>query len=600
MVVCALFYSNFSFGASSFRSLLILQLLLVFNLAIFALLSVLEPDLFFKSIRQVEISILLFFIFLILVYTQYLLGGRILTHGVLGSVDPYLTQIAFFRLVTYLLFFLSCRPLFQREGMTQKLALAIVFLTFSVTIFNTIYRFRETSVVQNLLKQNIVGPFLYENNLGGFLGITFPLTLSLIYYRIHEVIKNKDSYGESSSRFSAVMNSDLPFLFFVAILTLVASFFVMARASAIILGGFFAGYLWFFAKRIRSVMLAFFLSLFCMAALILLGEFFGWRLILPSYAVPDLWAALYSRFLVSIQSLELFKMFPFFGTGLATYGTISTKVVSVLSQQVWWDYAHNDFVELVTETGFVGVGLLGWALFFLFRYAFRVSRRPVSFWQRVMTMQALLSLVCFGVMELFDYHLKLPSIALLFVMQLAFLVGPAHPLEDRRSLKAQRFFTGLFFTSCFVLSGFVISATSQNMKAEQLLKLAKETPLERSHLLREAVKVQPQDSRIWFDLAAELITVSQQVSGEESKALGREALQAMKKTVSLSPTFALYWFHLGLLEYSFGDEKKGLESLRNAVAWAPQKLKYRNYLLKGYRRAERAKASPLLVHEKGG
>jgi hypothetical protein len=261
VAVCALFYSNFSFGAASFRSLLILQLLIALNLAIFALLSVLEPDLFFKSIRHVEISILLFLIFLMLVYTQYLLGLRILNNGFLGSVYPYGTQNAFFRLVTYLLFFLSCRPLFQQEGLTRKLALAIVLLTFSVTVFNSICRFRETDLVQNLLKQNVVGPFLNENNLGGFLGITFPLTLSLIYYRIHELVKNKDAFGNASAWISAAMNSDLLFLFFVAILTLAASFFVTARASSIILGGFFVGYLLFFAKRIRSLMLTFFLFL---------------------------------------------------------------------------------------------------------------------------------------------------------------------------------------------------------------------------------------------------------------------------------------------------------------------------------------------------
>ena len=66
------------------------------------------------------------------------------------------------------------------------------------------------------------------------------------------------------------------------------------------------------------------------------------------------------------------------------------------------------------------------ALVMLLALSVRHIKKNLSSWNQFVARQALISIFCIAVMELSDFHLRIPSIALLFVLQLALLVHSSY------------------------------------------------------------------------------------------------------------------------------------------------------------------------------
>jgi len=79
---------------------------------------------------------------------------------------------------------------------------------------------------------------------------------------------------------------------------------------------------------------------------------------------PDLTLGIRKQ--MTIDALRMFRDYRWVGTGLGSYETVSPRYQSVLPERVV-DHAHNDFAELMAETGMAGLvpALLGLAIFFV-------------------------------------------------------------------------------------------------------------------------------------------------------------------------------------------------------------------------------------------
>ena len=83
---------------------------------------------------------------------------------------------------------------------------------------------------------------------------------------------------------------------------------------------------------------------------------------------PDL--SLATRERMSIDALRAFRDYRWFGTGLGSFETIYPRYQSVLPNRVV-DHAHNDFAELIAETGITGLVLALVSFQIFFSTAFR-------------------------------------------------------------------------------------------------------------------------------------------------------------------------------------------------------------------------------------
>lgn len=116
--------------------------------------------------------------------------------------------------------------------------------------------------------------------------------------------------------------------------------------------------------------------------------------------------------------LDLWRQFPVFGTGLATFRDAFPRVQPEDFQGTWW-HAHSDLLELLATTGLVG-GLLLIAGFALVpRRLFRVLAGRGRSENRAAALGLLGSVAAVMVHELIDFGLTMPANAL----TLAVLIG---------------------------------------------------------------------------------------------------------------------------------------------------------------------------------
>jgi O-antigen ligase len=76
--------------------------------------------------------------------------------------------------------------------------------------------------------------------------------------------------------------------------------------------------------------------------------------------------------------------------------------------------AHNDYAQLLVETGLLGFGMMLWFLIRLYQYGLPTSRRWEFKWDGAVSLAALLG--CTGILlhSFVDFNLQIPANAALF------------------------------------------------------------------------------------------------------------------------------------------------------------------------------------------
>jgi O-antigen ligase/predicted Zn-dependent protease len=118
------------------------------------------------------------------------------------------------------------------------------------------------------------------------------------------------------------------------------------------------------------------------------------------------------------DSLAMVQDFPLFGVGLGSWPDLFPRYRRGPWANEFYREAHNDYLELLTETGIVGFGLLAWFFFAVGRLIFRRLREAVE--ERLPLMAAIAAaLAVMAFHELFDFNLQIPANAFLFTLLLA-------------------------------------------------------------------------------------------------------------------------------------------------------------------------------------
>src|SRR5439155_20768954 len=76
-----------------------------------------------------------------------------------------------------------------------------------------------------------------------------------------------------------------------------------------------------------------------------------------------------SRLAWTLDSLRMLRGHPALGVGLGNFGTAYPGYQSVPGDS-WLDHAHDDYAEVIAETGLVGAALIGWTVALFVRLAF--------------------------------------------------------------------------------------------------------------------------------------------------------------------------------------------------------------------------------------
>ncbi|TYO98334.1 O-antigen ligase [Geothermobacter ehrlichii] len=126
------------------------------------------------------------------------------------------------------------------------------------------------------------------------------------------------------------------------------------------------------------------------------------------------------------DSLRLWRDHPLFGTGFGTFADAYRGYQSVDTGGKLVDHAHNDYVELLTDAGLVGAGLVGWLSVGLLATSWRAWRRRRSRLPQLLFPGVLAGLAAIALHGLTDFNLHIGANLLWFAALWGLLVAVSH------------------------------------------------------------------------------------------------------------------------------------------------------------------------------
>jgi len=277
------------------------------------------------------------------------------------SFFPFLTRIEFFKwftLVALFIFLLGWKPLGQSDRTKKQLLIAVM----TVGVLESLYgMFEFFSGHQHILylkgPDSVTGTFINRNYFAGYLLMVIPLSIGFLFSRETTQTNQFDGWRHRLSSLDGK--------------TLLIGFGVIVM----ILG------LLFSASRmgILSLLLSFSLISFLLRNPEK-GKRFSKTVVLI-FGLAVLWAAwigldavisrfftasedITSRSMIWLNTFQIFKDFPLFGSGLGTFVQVfpmyrSFHITGLVT------HSENDFLQLLSEVGALGTGLLAILFFFL-------------------------------------------------------------------------------------------------------------------------------------------------------------------------------------------------------------------------------------------
>jgi O-antigen ligase len=116
---------------------------------------------------------------------------------------------------------------------------------------------------------------------------------------------------------------------------------------------------------------------------------------------------------ITRDSLRMFSHRPILGWGLGTFPTVYPRYRTFYTN-LFINEAHNDYVQLLVETGLLGFGLMLWFAVRLYQYGLPTSRRWEFQWDWALSFAALLGCTGILVHSFVDFNLQIPANAALF------------------------------------------------------------------------------------------------------------------------------------------------------------------------------------------
>ena len=142
------------------------------------------------------------------------------------------------------------------------------------------------------------------------------------------------------------------------------------------------------------------------------------------------------RFTIDRDCLRMFRDRPLLGWGLGAFPVVYPQFRSFYTS-FFVNEAHNDYLQLLVETGLPGFGLAIWFLAITFRGARKKFKNWTETINGTLTVAAILGCTGILVHSLLDFNLQIPANAVLFYVLCAVAAAPAFQESQRR--KSRRY-----------------------------------------------------------------------------------------------------------------------------------------------------------------
>lgn len=332
------------------------------------------------------------------------------------SFIPFLTQIEFFKWLTLIglfIFLLRWKPLEQSDRATKRLMVVVMIVGVLESLYGIFEFFsghRHILYVEaESLVSAVTGTFINRNYLAGYLLMVIPASIGFLFSR--EAVQDS-GYGSWRERLSSLDGK-----------TLLIGFGVIVMILGLLLSASRMGIL----SLLLSFSLISFLfrnpekgKRFSKTAVLIFGLALLWAAWIGLDAVISRFFSVSEsfedRWKIWVNTFQIFKDFPLFGSGLGTFVQVfpmyrSFHILGLVT------HSENDFLQLLSDVGILGTGLLAALFFFLLFKAISgirvLSRREPA---RYIGLGGLVGILALMFHSLVERNIQVPANAFLYTL----------------------------------------------------------------------------------------------------------------------------------------------------------------------------------------
>jgi O-antigen ligase len=330
------------------------------------------------------------------------------------SFFPFLTQIEFFKWLTLIglfIFLLRWNSLEQNNRTIKQLIIVVMMVGVLESLYGMFEFFSGHHHILNLdgsaLISSVTGTFINRNYLAGYLLMVIPLSVGFLFSR--EATQMNRFMGWR--HWLSSLDGKTLLIGFSVIVMILGLLFTASRMGILSLLLSFSLISFLFRnpekgkRSSKTVVLIFGLALLWAAWIGLdavISRFFS-----VSEGFEDRWK-------VWVNTFQIFKDFPILGSGLGTFVQVfpmyrSFHITGLMT------HAENDFLQLASDVGLLGIGLLLVTfLFVLFKGVSRIRSMSYENPKRYIGIGGLIGILALMFHSLVERNIQVPSNAFLY------------------------------------------------------------------------------------------------------------------------------------------------------------------------------------------
>ena len=301
------------------------------------------------------------------------------------------------------------------------------------------------------------GPWVNPNQFAGYIELLCPLAFALfLFYKPR--VSGYESLREKFVSFFTVPGIHFHFFLGFGMVLMVLSVFVsLCRGgilSVIVAGVVFILLVkWKFPGRGKTTFL------FISVCILLATSWFGWDIILSEFNqgfdqegnLSD------GRLTLWSDTFEIIKNFPAFGAGFGSFLYIY-PLYKTIGDSLIYDHAHNDYLELLTDGGVIGITLVAWFVLAVLFHGWKLVRVRRDRYAVLVGIGCISGIIALLAHSITDFNMHNSAVAYYFFFLCGLLVASVNIRFSHYSssslLKPQsrRFTFLLTLFGCFLVS----------------------------------------------------------------------------------------------------------------------------------------------------
>ena len=350
------------------------------------------------------------------------------------SVLPASTSLALALFVAFAVFFLGTTRALSGAGVVlfaRALTGLGAFVAIVAIVQMPLYRGQIYGFWTPEATVTPFGPFVNHNHFAGWMMMALPLAIALT---ADEYERGGGRLGSARSRWFWLASSAAgPTLLAASAAVVMAVSLLLANSRSAVLG-LMVSAMAFVLMAMRGPQsrgrrfLALGVGVAAFGAVVAIA---GLDRVLAPFGSHD--TLLSDRWIVWQDATKIVRDFPWFGTGLNTFGAVNHHYLRS-GLEFYYSETHNDYLQILTEGGFVFAAVVLATLVALAAAIARAARDPRAARLSWIRTGAVVGMIAVGTQEFVDFSLQMPGNAVLFatLCALAVQVPASESLSRRR------------------------------------------------------------------------------------------------------------------------------------------------------------------------